>query len=380
MYSHQQTGSADSRGRWFLIIIGAGLILVATLLILFRRSSTVVLSPIPEIFPTKRPLLPNLFPKSKSPDQLRRKIQTIVDNRWANYSVYVKDYASEFSLGINETVIYTAASVNKLPILTTLYYKAQKGEIDLDELVLSIDANALEAQMKEEATRAANAAEQEPRDSHGRFVSIHQDANPVSSPNPQPRPIPSTAPTIPNYPNVQNTPNPSLPPVPSTPPEPQVVHNTGSNGGGNNSDDDPLFEAKINNPFSKFFNWLKKLIKNEGINIKIKPLTAIAMVVALTGGGGLIGGVVGYAFPHSSPLLHREVAYQGNIQKTSNGIFLILPNSDRYTLRPKINSTVNFQNLNSGQAFVKGNLTPENFVIEVSEVIPLNNGNAQPNP
>ncbi len=225
-------------------------------------------------------------------------------------------------------------------------------------------------------------AEHEQRDSHGRFVSSHQDINPVNTPIPpqQPTPVPSSPPNIPNYPNLPNTPNPSILPTPSSPPEPQVIHNNSGdgNGGANKSDDDPLFEAKINNPFSKFFNWLKKLIKNEGINIKIKPLTAIAMVVALTGGGGLIGGVVGYAFPHSSPILHREVAYQGTIQRTSSGIFLILPNSDKYTLKPKINSTVNFQNLSSGQAFIKGNLTPENFVIEVSEVIPLGT-NAQPN-
>ncbi len=217
-------------------------------------------------------------------------------------------------------------------------------------------------------------AEHEQRDSHGRFVSSHHDTNPVNLPvPPQPTPIQPNPPSIPNYPNLPNTPNPSAPTIP---PEPQVIHNNNST---TSSDDDPLFEAKINNPFTKFFNWLKKLIKNEGINIKIKPLTAIAMVVALTGGGGLIGGVVGYAFPHSSPILHREVAYQGSIQKTSSGIFLILPNLDKYTLKPKINSPVDFQNLNSGQAFVKGNLTPENFVIEVSEVIPLNNGNVQPN-
>lgn len=196
-------------------------------------------------------------------------------------------------------------------------------------------------------------AEHEARDSHGRFASVHENINPV---NPSPVNIP-----------------PPVPPAPSNPPEPQVVHNTSTT-----SSDDPLFEAKINNPFAKFFNWLKKLIKNEGINIKIKPLTAIAMAVALTGGGGLIGGVVGYAFPHSSPILHREVAYQGNIQKTSRGIFLILPNSDKYTLRPKINSAVNFQDLNSGQAFVKGNLTPENFVIEVSEILPLDKATVNP--
>lgn len=138
--------------------------------------------------------------------------------------------------------------------------------------------------------------------------------------------------------------------------------------------DAPLVDVKVNNPFAAFFSWLKSLIKNEGINIKIKPLTAIAIAVALTGGGG----VVGYVFPHSSPVLHREVVYQGTIHQTPSGYILTLPNSDLYTLKPKSNSMVNFQNLSNGQVFVKGNLTRENFVIEVSEIISLStqiNGN-----
>lgn len=160
----------------------------------------------------------------------------------------------------------------------------------------------------------------------------------------------------------------SNPSVSSNPPV-QVIHEGG--GGSDNKDDDNLAEFKLKNPFSRFFNWIMRLIKNEGINIKIKPLTAIAMVVALTGGGGIVGGIVGYAFPHSSPILHRAVIYQGNLQKTPSGFILTLPNSDLYTLRPKINTSINFQSLTNGPALVKGNLTPENFVIEVSEIIPL---------
>lgn len=71
----------------------------------------------------------------KSPDELRKKIQEKVNNRWKNYSVYVKDYNSPFTMGINETVIFTAASVNKVPIVAALYYYAGKGDIDLDERV-----------------------------------------------------------------------------------------------------------------------------------------------------------------------------------------------------------------------------------------------------
>lgn len=137
------------------------------------------------------------------------------------------------------------------------------------------------------------------------------------------------------------------------------------------SDNDPLFEAKINNPFKKFFDWFKSLIKNEGINIKIKPLTAIGIAIALTGSGGIIGGIIVYFFPHNSPILHREVIYQGELRKTEKSFFLTLPNSDLYTLKPKLSMGVNFQNLPDGQVVVKGNLTPENFVIEVAEIIPL---------
>ena len=47
----------------------------------------------------------------------------------------VEDYNSDFTLGMNEAVIYTAASVNKVPILAALYYLAQKGEVNLDQTI-----------------------------------------------------------------------------------------------------------------------------------------------------------------------------------------------------------------------------------------------------
>lgn len=165
------------------------------------------------------------------------------------------------------------------------------------------------------------------------------------------------------------------------PPPVQVVHSYDVPGSSRFDHDDPLFEAKINNPFGKFFNWIKKFLKNQqNIKITIPSLTFIGLGLALTGGGGIIGAVIVYFFPHSSPVLHREVMYQGNLQRSEKGILFTLPNSDLYTLKPKTNAGINFQALQDGQALVKGNLTPENFVIEVSEIIPLNSPNSLTSP
>lgn len=100
----------------------------------FQRRSSII-SPIPDDIAKPAQPLGNLFTKKRTPEDLRIKIQETVDNRLSNYSVYVKDFNSDFEVGINETVIFTAASVNKVPIVAALYYYAEKGEIDLDKRV-----------------------------------------------------------------------------------------------------------------------------------------------------------------------------------------------------------------------------------------------------
>lgn len=117
-----------------------GIVLVLVTIILLMRlvgsnRNTSVISPIPDEKKEMTPLLAGLFAKKKSPEDLKKRIQETVNNRWKNYSVYIKDYHSPFTVGINETVIFTAASVNKVPIIAAVYYYAGKGEIDLDERV-----------------------------------------------------------------------------------------------------------------------------------------------------------------------------------------------------------------------------------------------------
>ncbi|MDP3988340.1 MAG: serine hydrolase [Candidatus Levybacteria bacterium] len=71
----------------------------------------------------------------KKNDELKIQIQKIIDKQKGSYSVYYADFNSGDSFGINERQMHTGASVNKLPIIATLYYLANKGDLNLDEKV-----------------------------------------------------------------------------------------------------------------------------------------------------------------------------------------------------------------------------------------------------
>lgn len=111
---------------------------------LIGRNTSSIISPLPDDFaametatlaptaqPTKKPF--SLFKKTKNPDDLSQKIKSALKDQWADYSIVVEDYTSDFSLRESEGEIFVAASVNKVPILAALYYYAAKGEIDLDD-------------------------------------------------------------------------------------------------------------------------------------------------------------------------------------------------------------------------------------------------------
>ncbi len=115
-----------------VLVVAVGISIVRTIL---PKRPTAIVSPIPDEKKGVESFLAGLFARKKSPDDLKKKIQETVNNRWKNYSVLVKDLGSGFTVGINETVIFTAASVNKVPIVAALYYYAGKGEVDLDERV-----------------------------------------------------------------------------------------------------------------------------------------------------------------------------------------------------------------------------------------------------
>lgn len=127
MYPHRKT----NKGLSFLFLI---------IIILFSfgmwkmiNTSGPMISPIPEIIEQPKPFF--LFSKKKTPAELLDKIDAGVSDAIKNYSVLIDDFTGTFTAGIDENEIYIAASINKIPILAALYYYAQKGDIDLDEVI-----------------------------------------------------------------------------------------------------------------------------------------------------------------------------------------------------------------------------------------------------
>lgn len=70
-----------------------------------------------------------------TPDRLKSDVQKIIKNKPGFYSVYYKDLKTGASFGINENQIETAASVNKMPIVATLYYLGNRGKLNLDQRI-----------------------------------------------------------------------------------------------------------------------------------------------------------------------------------------------------------------------------------------------------
>lgn len=93
-----------------------------------------VISPLSEKQVQSKSIL-TFFQHKKDPKELADKIRHTINGTWKDYSVYVEDYHSDFTMGISETETFTAASINKVPILTALYYQNQKGEVNLDTII-----------------------------------------------------------------------------------------------------------------------------------------------------------------------------------------------------------------------------------------------------
>lgn len=186
-------------------------------------------------------------------------------------------------------------------------------------------------------------AQHEQRDSSGKFVSSeHLKTDSQTTP---------TSPNTPTHPNI-----------------PLPVSFT-QNNKYSEKNDPPLVAVSVTNPITYLKLFIKRLLKNEGITIKIKPLTAIAMIIALSTAFGTGFNVARIFFPTSSPILHRSITLQGNIQRSDSGqYYLSLPDNSIWTLRPT-NNNINLANDINRQVMVKGNMTAEANVIEVKEVI-----------
>lgn len=119
--------------RFILLVAAVGSVWFLISGKIFSISPTHIISPLPD---SKSPnVISYVFGGKKNPDDLKLQLLNLIDAKWNNYSIYVKNLNDDFQLDINKSIIYTAASVNKIPILASLYYSAQKGDVDLDKTI-----------------------------------------------------------------------------------------------------------------------------------------------------------------------------------------------------------------------------------------------------
>lgn len=114
--------------RFILFLLFVGFLIFFPIRFLFHKPT--IISPVPD--QQKETVNQKV---NRNSALLKKNIQEVIGNSWKNYSVYVSDLTGEFDMGINETVIFTAASVNKLPILAALYDGIDKGTVDADQSI-----------------------------------------------------------------------------------------------------------------------------------------------------------------------------------------------------------------------------------------------------
>jgi len=76
-------------------------------------------------------------------NKLLKLLKNQADQDFKNYSILIADFNGKFYVGIDENTIFTAASLNKVPIFAVLYNLHQKKEIDLDKKI-SIQKNDIQ--------------------------------------------------------------------------------------------------------------------------------------------------------------------------------------------------------------------------------------------
>lgn len=128
----------NPKGRNYLHIFVGFLFLflsISSLLFLVRTlRKTETVTPFPKNFASEQKVK-ILFTKKKNPEILKNSISKTLAKNFIDYSVIVQSYTEDFVLRLNDTTVFTAASINKLPIVVTLYDSVQRGIIKLEDTV-----------------------------------------------------------------------------------------------------------------------------------------------------------------------------------------------------------------------------------------------------
>ena len=115
-----------------IVIVAIVTILVTGINVFKKKSPNDSVSPVPKDNSTN---VLSFLSGKKSTEELKKSINAAISGSLKNYSIYVKDLKGDFSFDIGKSIVYTATSVNKLPIFAALYAMADKGELNLDTVI-----------------------------------------------------------------------------------------------------------------------------------------------------------------------------------------------------------------------------------------------------
>lgn len=130
MYDYSSHPKVKKRSLKKLLLVVFALVLAFFIFksIFFKTKVIQLNSPLPAVAQTATA-------KPLNKEKLLEEIQKITSGNTGTYSVYINQLNENKPFGINEHVMYTAASVNKVPVLAVLYYLVDQGKIDLDKTI-----------------------------------------------------------------------------------------------------------------------------------------------------------------------------------------------------------------------------------------------------
>jgi hypothetical protein len=188
-------------------------------------------------------------------------------------------------------------------------------------------------------------AKNRPRDSHGRFIKVSEVLNP---------------PTVSNWPKIISTSEPYVKTDKSIP---------------------PLLSFSVTNPVKYLKIWWKRIMSREGVDLRlhIRPVTAVAIVLIITGFGFGVGRLVPSSTmvkyipllaPTPSPNPWRDTAYIGTLKKSTNGKFYLFTSaSESITLELPVN--IDLTKYIGKRIFAAGEYNKDTGVLKISSALDL---------
>lgn len=146
----------------------------------------------------------------------------------------------------------------------------------------------------------------------------------------------------------------------------------------------PLVDVKVTNPIAYLKSWWKRIIGNEGIELKVRvrPLTAIAIsliIVSVSFGIGRFNlpfkipffEITPKSSPTPTPELFRDTAFSGTLRFTEVGgkYYLITSSSEAITL--EVPENVDLNELVGRRIFATGRYNPNTRMLLVAEASDL---------